>query len=372
MAVETQVGGSGWRTVAARRLRLSSLLTTLLFSSRFLTIWIATALLLVVCEIIAPATLNHISLSTMLPFGTVLAVAAIGQMLVVMTGGIDLSMAAAISLLANVLVGTASGSDGRLGVAILVVLGCAAVMGLANGLLVGVLGLNSLITTLASGLVFLGINAGYREGIPNESVVPPVLSDWVLRRYLGVSPVFWLGLLLTIVVALLLRSTTVGRRFQTVGANPRAAWIAGVHVRSHVVFAYVAATMSAGVAAILLVGILKSPSSDPGASLFLAPIAAVVLAGASLTGGLASVLSTWVAAFALTILNTMLRVLGLTHAVQFVVFGVAIVIGMVFSGDRIAAVLGRLLQHPGVRAIVDTDESVDRREEGLEHRESVA
>jgi hypothetical protein len=64
------------------------------------------------------------------------------------------------------------------------------------------------------------------------------------------------------------------------------------------------------------------------------------------------VTSTWVAAFALTVLNQMLRVLGLNTAFQFIVFGGAIVLGMVISGDRIAAILGRLLQRPRFRRLL--------------------
>ena len=91
-----------------------------------------------------------------------------------------------------------------------------------------------------------------------------------------------------------------------------------------------------GIAAILLAGVINDPGVDPGQPYLFGPIAAVVLAGTSLTGGLASATSTWIAAFALTLLNQMLRVLGLTTALQFVVFGGAIIVGMVISGDRIA------------------------------------
>jgi ribose/xylose/arabinose/galactoside ABC-type transport system permease subunit len=76
----------------AWRLRLSSLVSSLLFSSRFVTIWIATGVLLIVCQIVAPQTLSSDSWSVMLPLAAIIAVAAMGQMLVVMTGGIDLSM----------------------------------------------------------------------------------------------------------------------------------------------------------------------------------------------------------------------------------------------------------------------------------------
>jgi ribose transport system permease protein len=118
------------------------------------------------------------------------------------------------------------------------------------------------------------------------------------------------------------------------------------------VAAYVASAVAGGIAAILLSGVITTPDVDPGEPYLFAPIAAVVLAGTSLTGGLSSATSVWVAAFALTLLNQMLRVLGLTTALQFVVFGGAIVVGMVISGDRIAAVLGRLMQRPSVRAFL--------------------
>ena len=118
------------------------------------------------------------------------------------------------------------------------------------------------------------------------------------------------------------------------------------------VAAYVGSAVCAGIAAILLAGVINNPGTDPGQPYLFGPIAAVVLAGTSLTGGLSSVTSTWVAAFALTLLNQMLRVLGLNTAFQFIVFGGAIVIGMVVSGDRIAAILGRLLQRPRFRTLL--------------------
>ena len=96
-----------------------------------------------------------------------------------------------------------------------------------------------------------------------------------------------------------------------------------------------------GAAAVLLASVRGSIDFAFGSAYLLAPIAAVVIAGASLAGGLASVVSTWVAALALTLLNQVLLVLGLSEAMQFVVFGAAILAGMIVSGDRIAAGLGR-------------------------------
>ena len=338
---------------ASRRRWLSSLTGSLLFSTRFVTIWVATIVLLIVCEIIAPQTLSSDSLSTLLPLATITAIAALGQMLVVMTGGIDLSVAGTISLCANVVVGVSHGQNDRLLTTVLVVLAVAIVIGLVNGVLIAIVGLNPLIVTLAVGLVLGGVTQYYRLGTANESEVPPALSNWVFEKpLLGVSWVFWAGIVFTVLLALLLRSTPAGRRFQAVGANPRAAWIAGIHDKRNVVAAYVGSAMCAGIAAILLAGVINNPGTDPGQPYLFGPIAAVVLAGTSLTGGLSSVTSTWVAAFALTLLNQMLRVLGLNTAFQFIVFGGAIIIGMVVSGDRIAGILGRLLQRPRIRTLL--------------------
>jgi ribose/xylose/arabinose/galactoside ABC-type transport system permease subunit len=331
---------------------LGSVLSSLFFGSRFVTIWLAGGILFLVCRIVAPETLSASSWSSLLPIGSVVAVVALGQMLVIMMGGIDLSMAGAISLLANVLVGVSGGSNDRMVWAFVVVFFWAVVIGLVNGLLVAFVELNPLIVTLSTGLVLLGITAQYRIGIANNSKVPETLSSVVFERFLGLSKTFWFVLALTVLISLILRATAAGRRFQAVGANRRGAWMAGIRVRSHVVFAYVAAACAAGLAGILIGGILVSPGVDPGAAYLLGPVAAVVLGGAALSGGLASPMSTWAAAFFITILNQMLKVLGLSNASQYVVFGSAIILGMVISGDRIADIVGRLLLRPSVQALV--------------------
>jgi ribose transport system permease protein len=201
-------------------------------------------------------------------------------------------------------------------------------------------------------LILLGITAEYRIGIANNSAVPESLSDFVFDKVFGISKLFWLVLILMFAVALVLRATAAGRRFQSVGANRRAAWMAGIRVRTYVVFAYVGSAVAAGLAGMFIGGIVVSPGVDPGAAYLLGPVAAVVLGGAALSGGLASPTSTWVAAFFVTILNQMLRVLGLSAASQFVVFGVAIILGMIISGDRIADIVGRLLLRPSIRDLV--------------------
>jgi ribose transport system permease protein len=322
-----------------------TLLADAIVAARFLPVWLATGALLVVAAFVAPDALGHTAWSFILPDATVLAIAALGQMLVVMHAGIDLSTPGVVSLGGNLIAGISAGSGHRLAGAIVACLAMGIAVGLVNGMFVGLLGLNPLIVTLAVGQIVLAYSSKYsREHVTNNPLVPSSLSSLATYKPLGVSAIFWTGAALTIAVALGLRYTVAGRRFQAVGANSRAAWIAGLRVRTHVVLAYTAAGGLYAVAAILLASVRTSIDPAFGSAYLLAPIAAVVIGGAALSGGLASATSTWVAALALTFLTQMLVTMGLSAAMQYIVFGGAIVAGMVVSGDRVAVVLGRWLR----------------------------
>ena len=330
--------------------RLTPLLADVLLGARFVPVWIATGVLMLIAAIIAPAALQSTSWAFVLPYMTVLAVAGLGQMLVVMHAGIDLSTPGVMFLGGYLIVGVGHGSNNRLALAILACLGLGVFVGLVNGILVGILQLNPLIVTLAVGQIVFAEGLHYSNGLA-ETDVPSRLSSFAQNRPIGIiSLVFWVGAGITLAVALLLRYTVPGRRFQAVGANPRAAWMAGVRVRAHVVIAYTAAATLYATAAVLLAGVRISVDPSFGSAYLLAPIAAVVIAGASLSGGLASATSTWVAALALTLLNQMLLILGLSVGWQFIVFGAAIIVGMLISGDRVASLLGRLMRPKDIPA----------------------
>jgi len=322
-----------------KNLTQNSFLTSIVISSRYLSVWIALVLLLITASWIAPGTLTRTSLSTVLPLTSFLALAALGQMLIVMTGGIDLSTPGVMTLSAIMAVGISGNLDERLPVAVVSALGVSLLIGFISGVLVGVLKLNPLIVTLAMGQIVYGATLAYADSVPNEASVPPNFAAWINTPLLGLNSVVWVAMLVSIGLVLIFRYTEFGRKFQSVGANPRAAWILGLRVNVYVILAYMAACLLYGLNGILLAGFLGSPSLVLGAPYLLGPIAAVVIAGASLTGGLANAISTWGAAFFLVLLSQMLRVLGLPTALQFAVFGVAIIGGMVISGDRIVTLI---------------------------------
>lgn len=322
----------------------SSALTAFVVASRYMPVYLALLLLVVVAAIWVPETLSGVALSAIAPFGALLAVAALGQMLVVMTGGIDLSTPGTLTLSAMIVAGVGERADERLGVAILTAIGVAALIGLVNGILIGGIKLNPLIVTLAVGQVVVGLMSRYVRTFPVQSPVPKALSDWTGTRILGVSPIFWIGVAATLLLSVALRYTSVGRRFQVVGANPVSSQVVGVRVTLNQILVYVVAAMFYAIAGVALAGLLRNPGVNIGSPYLLGPIAAVVIGGASLTGGLASPVSTFVAAIFLTGLNQMMRALGLATALQFVVFGLVIIGGMLVSGDRIIKGVERALR----------------------------
>ena len=348
----------------------SSAVTSFVVGSRYLPVYIALLLLIVVASVWAPATLSGVALRAIAPYGAVLGVAALGQMLVIMTGGIDLSVPGTTSLAAVITVGVGDGSDDRLWLAVATALVAAAIVGLVNGLLIGALRLNALIVTLAVGLIVVGVVNRYGSTFPVQSPVPEALSHWTSTRVLGVSPVFWIGVVLTILLIVGLRYTAVGRRFQAVGANPVASHVVGVRVNVHQILVFVVAAVFYAIAGVALAGLLRTPGVAIGTRYLLGPIAAVVIGGASLTGGLASPLSTFAAAIFLTGLNQMLQTMGLPTALQFVVFGVVIIGGMLVSGDRIVRGVEHLFRErrrrdPQRAVLVGAAEERTRKEGGM-------
>jgi ribose transport system permease protein len=322
----------------------SAALSRFVVASRYMPVYFALVLLVVVAAIWVPETLSSVALSAIAPFAALLAITALGQMLVIMTGGIDLSTPGTLTLAAMIMAGVGEQSDSRIWIAILTAVGVAALIGLVNGILIGGLKLNALIVTLATGQIVIGIVSRYVRTFPVQSAVPIGLSDWAASRFLGVSPIFWVGVAVTLLFIVALRYTSVGRRFQVVGANPVSSHVMGLRVTLTQILVYVAASVLYAIAGVALAGVLRNPGVNIGSPYLLGPIAAVVIGGASLAGGLASPLSTFAAAFFLTGLNQMMRSLGLATSLQFLVFGLVIIGGMLISGDRIIKGVETLLR----------------------------
>jgi ribose transport system permease protein len=295
-------------------------------SKGLLTIGSATVLLFVVSALAAHSSVSPTSLRGMLQIAAVLAVAGLGQMLVIQQGGIDLSVAGAISMAVIVVTHLPDGDDGKLvpaiGLAVLFALGA----GVLNGVLVGVLQLNPIIATLGTNALLYGADLGISGGRPR--ITTKLLASVTGGTSAGIPNAAFFALAALIVVSMLVKRTVAGRRFEAVGANPRTARAVGLRVRGHQTSAYVYAQLLYCLAGVMLGGITAQPSAFEGDSFLLISVAVVVLGGTSLLGGRGYPLATVVAAVFLEQLVQFVVALGVSTAVQTIVQAVALAIGV--------------------------------------------
>jgi ribose transport system permease protein len=284
--------------------------------SRSASVWYVTVILFLVSALIEPGSVSTISIQSMLPLFGVLAVAAAGQTMVVMTRGLDLSTPGMISL-AGLTASKFSSDHGSLVLGLLVTAIVAIVVGLLNGVVVANLRVTPLVATLAIGSVLQGASFAYSGGAPARA--PEAVASFSVNRTLGVSNSCWVALVIVGVLAVLAARSVWGRQLAAVGANEHAARLSGLRVNRLLVSAYVASALCSAIAGVVLAGFVKTPNSDLGTTYLLPSIAAVVIGGTRLGGGRGRVIGTVVAALFLSQLTALVLALGAPSATQYLV-----------------------------------------------------
>jgi ribose transport system ATP-binding protein len=229
--------------------------------------------------------LNSFNLTSMLTLLAALAFISLGQLAVIMTGGIDISvgpLAGLTAVIASFFV-VQGKSTGTIVLGFAIMLGAAAAVGLLNGTLVRFGGFTSIAATLTTSIALQGVSLLLRPeqgGFIKQSV-----SD-VVQKTVGVVPVaFIVAIVLAIVLEYGLRRRKWGLRLRAAGSSERAAHQLGVHVDRTVVGAYVACSVLTFLGGVMLMAQLGVGSPTEGVSYTLSSITAVVLGGASLFGG---------------------------------------------------------------------------------------
>ena len=268
-----------------------------------------------------------------------LALAAAGQTFVILTNGIDLSIGSIITL-ANVTCAVVA-ADGHAALAVFAAVGVGAAAGLANGVIVSYLRIAPLIATLATGSIYFGFALIV---LPNPGgSVPSWLSSWTSGS-IGSLPVAAIWLALAIVLGwLVLRRTKFGLNLQALGGNESAAWSAGIHVNRTRIGAYVASGFCSGLAGLVLAGLTQSGDPTIGAVYLLDGVAAVVIGGTSLAGGVGTVAGSIYGAIALSLVQSVLLVSDVSTNYQYIVTGL-IVIGALLAHSIHGNVGARLTQ----------------------------
>lgn len=283
-------------------------------------------LLIVVFEVLRPGFVSVTWGAGIVRAAIPLAVLAACQTLTMLTGGIDLSVAAVASM-TGFLVATLIGSVGLPG-AIVIALLCAALAGLVNGIGIGVFRVHPLIMTLGMSLIVFGLaNVWQVQRVQTGAGVPVEFRALGAGTFLGVVPN---SLLLFVPLAALilvgLHRTGFGRLLYAIGDNPVAARLSGVRSWQVLIALYVISGLLAGVAGFLYAGFNNTASVALVDTSLLPSVAAAVIGGTSILGGRGGYGGTIVGALILTVASALLNALGFKEADRLILFGSIIVV----------------------------------------------
>ncbi len=285
-------------------------------------------------ELARPGTVTPTWLSNTVLFAAPLGVLAAGQTLVLLTGGIDLSVAS-VATGAAYLLTTNVASMGST-TALVLALGFGVVVGLLNGVGVAVLRVQPLVMTLGSGLMVGGIMIVYsQQMLASQPQVPDFIQALGSGKLRGVIPIdLFPWLILAAAMIFGLRGTGFGRLLYAVGDNREACHLAGIRVWRVILLDYVLCSFLAAVAGLILVGSTKA--ADLGlAEVYLLPsIAAVIIGGTSIFGGRGGYAGSIVGALMLTVLTSLLTLLDVSEPIKQILYGAIILV--------LAAVYARL------------------------------
>jgi ribose transport system permease protein len=265
---------------------------------------------------------------------TVLGVMAVGMTLVILIGGIDLSVGSVLALSGMVMGYLGNNREWPFVIAIVVALIASAACGLTSGLMVTRLRMPAFIATLAMMSIARGIASIITNG---EQIVgfPDWFSNLAIIRHFGFLTVtVGLMVVITLIAWIILSFRPVGRALYALGGSQEVARLAGIPVRQYTMWVYVLCGALAGLAGVILSARLDSSQPSSGLGYELDTIAAVVIGGASLSGGVGSIGGTAVGVLIIGFLRNGLNLLQISPFVQQVVIGVVIAVAVAADTTR--------------------------------------
>lgn len=271
-----------------------------------------------------------------------LMILVIGQMIVILTKCIDLSMAATLAL-CGMVAALLNGMGVPLPLILFCAIGLGAILGAVNGILVWKVGIPSIVVTLGTmtiyrGLIFLLTNGKWI----NAHEMTPAFKALPRGLFLGLPMMSWIAIALICVFAVVLTRTPLGRAFYAVGGNPHAAVYAGLEVGRTQAAAFVISGALAGLVGYLWVARYAVAYVDIAGGFELDVVAACVIGGISIAGGAGTLVGAMLGAIFLGVIKNALPVIGISPFWQMAISGSAIILAVAFNASRGRA-KGRLI-----------------------------
>jgi ribose transport system permease protein len=279
--------------------------------------------------IASPDFLTSRNATNVITFSAIIAVLAVGQFFVILTGGIDLSVGSTVAM-STVVTALLLQRGLPAGVAVVVTLAACACVGFFNGVLVVWLRLAPFIATLAT----LSMVQGFSYIIQSTSLIQitnQTFISWFSGSALGIPNPVTIFVVLTAVAAFVAKYSNFGRRLYAIGGNREAARLSGLPVHRDLLITYTVSGLLAGLAGLLAAAQLLQGSSLIGQGYELDAIAAVVVGGASLFGGSGDPISAVIGNLIIAIITNIMNLLGVSSQPQLVIKGAVIILAVFLS-----------------------------------------
>jgi ribose transport system permease protein len=300
--------------------------------------YLATLILLVLVSIYRPGfgLGGADAMRSLLLEASVIAIVSLGQTLVILSGGIDLSLPWTLAGTAVMMTVLTQGQNGpAFWVIPLLLVGCL-VIGFANGAIIAYLEVSPVIVTLAMSSILLGAVSGF--GIGSSGVIfgttPPAIAGLAGGRIVGLPNLVWVTIILAVIAIVVLSYSAFGRRLYAIGTSREVSLYSGLDVRRVTIAVYMLSAFFGGIAGIFVAGELGRAYLGMGDQYLFISVAAVVIGGTSVLGGNGHYLGTLAGALLLSVLTATLVVINLPRPFQLIIFGLIILIAVYFSTNQ--------------------------------------
>ena len=297
---------------------------------------VITVLLIVVGQIVSPGFGSYNQILAMLRVASFLGFIAIGQTIVILSGGdgIDLSVGKVATLGAIVASKIMEGSNDNLVLGILIPLAVGCTIGFFNGLGILLLRIPPFVMTLGMSGVVTGLILAYTGGVAGGRSAP-ALTALVNGRWLfNIPGVLYLCVIATILVTIFLRRTWTGWNIFAVGANRTAARLSGIPVTRTVLLSYVLSGFFAVMGGLMLLGYTETVFLNLADNLTLPSVAAVVIGGTLVAGGIGGYVGSAIGAVLLTVLSSFLTTINMPESGRIIINGAVLILLLAVYGRQ--------------------------------------
>jgi ribose transport system permease protein len=303
--------------------------TKIEFMTKYRTILVL-IFICIIASLISPVFFSLSNFTNVIRQTSIIAILASGMTFVILTGGIDLSVGAVLAISGAVGAGVMQSTDSLL-LSILSIMFIGSILGLSNGLLITKFNMPPFISSLAIMVIARGATLVYTNGYP--LAIKSSQFRFIGRgSFMGIYIPILILIIVYILSIYLLNNTKFGRYVISTGGNEEATRLSGINVNKVKISVYTISGFLAAIAGLILTARLSSAQPTAGTGLELDAIAAVILGGTSLSGGLGTISGTLIGSLILGVLNNILNLANVNPFYQDIVKGLVIIIAVITDG----------------------------------------